>query len=39
MLEVPQDGGSKDGTDEKPLVLCKDTVLGWELVLRAIYRT
>jgi len=39
MLEVPQDGESKDGTDEKPLVLHDDTATGWELVFRAIYRT
>jgi hypothetical protein len=39
MLGVPQDDGSKDGTDEKPLVLHDDNVTGWVLIFRAIYRT
>jgi len=37
MLSAPQQDDTMDGTDEKPLVLARDTAVGWELLLDAIY--
>lgn len=37
MLNVPQTGGSKEGTEESPLVLTGDNVSSWESLLSAHY--
>lgn len=37
MLNGPNVRGSEDGTDERPLVLSGDSVVGWELLLGLQY--
>ncbi len=37
MLEVPNESGSKDRTDERPLVLVGDSAAGWEALLGLQY--
>jgi hypothetical protein len=37
MLGAPQSSTNIDGTDERPLVLTGDSVVGWELLLGFLY--
>jgi hypothetical protein len=37
MLNAPRENSSKDGTDEKPLVLTGDSAAAWELLLGLQY--
>jgi hypothetical protein len=37
MLSIPNENGSNDGTDERPLVLTGDSAAAWELLLGLQY--
>jgi hypothetical protein len=37
MLCIPNENGSQDGTDERPLVLTGDSAIAWELLLGLQY--
>lgn len=37
MLNAPNIKDSEDGTDERPLILSGDSVVGWELLLELQY--